>query len=190
MQKSLEVKKNLRTLCPNIAREFFDYDRNTGVLTHRFRARKHFKKEGDFKAWNTRYSNTQAGYVRPAGYVDVLVFGVGYKAHRIIWLWCNGEMPKTIDHINGIPSDNRIKNLRSVSQGENQKNLSIRTDNTSGNIGVLWHKSAKKWQARIYVNGKHKHLGYFSDKNEAIKTRKQAEIDYGYHENHGKVAQC
>ena len=45
MQKSLEASTNLKTLCPDLVRELFEYDKTTGVLTHRFRARKHFKTE-------------------------------------------------------------------------------------------------------------------------------------------------
>ena len=190
MQKSLEASTNLKTLCPDLAREFFDYDKTTGILTHRIRDQKHFKTEGAFNTWNIRYSNKQAGCLRTDGYLAVMVLGVLYLTHRIIWVWWHGEMPKNIDHINGIPSDNRIENLRSVTNAENHKNLSIRTDNTSGTIGVFWNKASKKWLAQISIKGKNTHLGCFSDKNKAIKTRKQAEIDYGYHENHGKVAQC
>ena len=190
MQKSLEVKKNLLIMSPDLARELFDYDKTTGILTHRIRDPKYFKTERAFKWWNTRYSNTQAGYVSKAGYLSVRILGVKYWAHRIIWLWCNGEMPNHIDHINGNPSDNRIENLRSVTLGENNKNQAIQINNTSGITGVFWRRDCKKWVSQIKVNGKHKHLGYFSDKNDAIKTRKQAEIDYGYHENHGREIQC
>ena len=190
MQKSLEASTNLRTLCPDLAREFFDYDKTTGILTHRIRDQKHFKTERAFKTWNTRYSNTQAGYVNKAGYLRVGVFDVNYWVHRIIWLWVHGEMPKHIDHINGIPSDNRVENLRSVTHKENHKNQVIPRSNTSGVMGVSWHKLTKKWQSNISINGKNTYLGLFSDKNEAIKARKQAEIEQGYHENHGREIQC
>jgi len=190
MQKSLEASTNLRTLCPDLAREFFYYDKTTGVLTHRFRARKHFKTERAFNTWNTRYSNKQAGNVNKTGYLRVGVFDVKYWAHRIIWLLVHGEIPKNIDHINGVRSDNRLDNLRSVTHKENHKNQVIPRSNTSGAMGVSWHKRDKKWYARIKVNGKEKYLGLFSDKNEAIKARKQADIDYGFHENHGREIQC
>lgn len=49
--------------------------------------------------------------------------------------------------------------------------------NTSGCPGVYWKREKNKWQARIYFNGKDKHLGYFDNKEEAIKARKEAEND-------------
>lgn len=33
--------------------------------------------------------------------------------------------------------------------------------------GVYYHKPNKKWLSRIRVNGKYKHLGYFSTEEEA-----------------------
>lgn len=33
--------------------------------------------------------------------------------------------------------------------------------------GVCWHKHHKKWTAKIQINGKRKHLGYFEDEREA-----------------------
>jgi len=61
--------------------------------------------------------------------------------------------------------------------------------NTSGCVGVFLHKPTGKWIASIGCNGKSVHLGYFSEKQEAIATRKKAEINYGYHKNHGKNMQ-
>jgi len=36
-------------------------------------------------------------------------------------------------------------------------------------------------------NGKIIHLGYFANKIDAVKVRKDAEFKYGYHKNHGGV---
>lgn len=49
--------------------------------------------------------------------------------------------------------------------------------NTSGCVGVSWKTDKQKWQARIYFNGKCKHLGYFDRKEDAIEARKEAEND-------------
>lgn len=46
-----------------------------------------------------------------------------------------------------------------ITQGRNQSK-SIK--NTSGFIGVSFHKDQKKWIASIRINGKRVHLGYFS----------------------------
>ena len=97
-----------------------------------------------------------------------------------------GEWPDKIDHGKGNRQDNRFKSLESVDTKENTKNRKIPTTNTSGLIGVYWHKAIEKWYAAIGVNGKLESLGYSPDKFEMICARKSAEIKYNYHENHGR----
>lgn len=119
-------------------------------------------------------------------YIAIKVKGKRYLAHKLAWLYCNGELPETIDHINGSTIDNRISNLRSVSQAENAKNLKKYKNNTTGIPGVHWHKSQSRWQSSIGVNGKLIYLGSFTDIDCAIEARKEAEVKYGFHQNHGK----
>lgn len=57
-------------------------------------------------------------------------------------------------------------------------NRSMRSDNTSGVTGVYWCKSRNKWNAEIRINSKKINLGYFINKEDAIKARKRAEIKY------------
>ena len=57
-------------------------------------------------------------------------------------------------------------------------NRKIRSDNTSGIVGVCWNKKYNKWMSYICAYGKRKTLGYFEDINEAIKARKEAEDEY------------
>lgn len=110
-----------------------------------------------------------------------------YLAHRLAWLYIYGEFPKNqIDHINGDGTDNRIVNLRDVTAAENMKNQTIYKNNTSGAVGVRWNKRDRKWRAHINNNKKQIHLGSFDEKSEAVKARKEAEIKFGYHQNHGK----
>ena len=91
-----------------------------------------------------------------------------------------GELPLMLDHINRIKDDNRIENLRPCTFSQNSINKDIQKNNTSGVVGVRWHKFNKKWFSTISVNGKEKHLGYFKDKQDAIKVRLEAEkIHYG-----------
>lgn len=42
-----------------------------------------------------------------------------------------------------------------------------------------------KWQALIRVESRFINLGYFEDINDAIAARKEAEIKYNFHPNHG-----
>lgn len=50
--------------------------------------------------------------------------------------------------------------------------------NQSGVRGVCWSASKHKWRANIGVQGKKIDLGYFANKEEAIKARKAAEEKY------------
>lgn len=116
---------------------------------------------------------------------------VNYKkvrAHRVAWALHYGDWPKNqIDHINGIRSDNRIDNLRDVTQEENLKNCKINSKNTSGQMGVCFIKKTGKWQAEIISAGQKKFLGVFMNKESAILVRRKAERENGFHANHGKV---
>lgn len=90
--------------------------------------------------------------------------------HRFILGAKNGEQ---VDHINRNKLDNRKVNLRICSNSQNQMNSKLRKDNTSRCKGVSWHKIHKKWQSKIFFNGKDYWLGYFHDKKDAIKIYKK-----------------
>lgn len=95
--------------------------------------------------------------------------------HRII-MECPDNM--MVDHINHNPLDNRKSNLRVCTNSQNNMNKGKQSNNTSGYRGVDWHKQNNKWHARIHVNKRKIHLGYFDTKEEAIEARKQAELEY------------
>ena len=147
--------------------------------------------EGMPKRWRTKWagkeaftSSTTLGYLR--GKIDSRTF----KAHRVAWALQYGEWPEDqIDHINGVKEDNRISNLRVVSILDNNKNKAMQSNNTSGVMGVHWHKCANKWSAQIMVNRRSVHLGYFNTIEEASAARKQAAIKYGFTERHGTKAE-
>jgi len=127
-----------------------------------------------------------AGGARKDGYHRISIHNKRYYAHRLAWLYEYGYMPKQIDHIDHNPSNNKISNLREATQKENQKNMSKGKNNTSGVVGVGWHKKSKRWRAYICVDGSNISLGYFTLFHEAVNARKNAEVLYGFHENHGK----
>ena len=82
------------------------------------------------------------------------------------------------DHKNRNPLDNRKENLREVAPRENAINRTKQCNNTSGFVGVYWHKKNNKWMAAIKLHGKLINLGLFSDKVDAICARLSAELKY------------
>lgn len=122
------------------------------------------------------------------GYVKVRFDNKLHMAHRIIWEAVVGKIPEgmQIDHINHDRSDNRIENLRVVTHIENGMNQSMCVRNKSGVTGVSWHSRDKKWKAVISKDRKVISLGYFNNFDDAVAARLSAEIEFGYHVNHGR----
>ena len=89
-----------------------------------------------------------------------------------------------IDHINRIKDDNRIENLRLATfedlsdEAANSQNRPLSIYNKSGYSGVHWHKQTQKWKVEISVKNKIIYLGLFKDKEDAVKTRQEAEREY------------
>ena len=135
-----------------------------------------------------RLNNKVAGSKNSMGYIMIFFKGKQRLAHRLAWLYEYGKFPSgDMDHINHIKSDNRLSNLRIVTHQENHKNQKLRGNNSSGVTGVYFNKKKKVWVANICVDGNTKYLGQSKDKNVAISIRKNAELEYRFHENHGTV---
>lgn len=127
-----------------------------------------------------------AGYLRTDGYISISVDGKNYLAHRLAFLYCHGKFPnQEVDHILGDRSFNRFFNLRLASRTDNMQNRKRFKNNTSGAVGVYWFKPGGKWVAQITVDRIPRHLGCFYNFLEAVKARKEAEVLYGFHKNHG-----
>lgn len=153
----------------------FFYDKKTGKLFNKTR-----RKGATHLA--------ESGFMEVNGYRGLTFNKKRYFVHRLIWKIETEKDPMcSLDHINGKKTDNRFCNLREVSHRENMLNQKIRKTNTSGITGVCFDKAYKKWMAHITVNGKFKFLGRFENKKHAIKARKKAEKEYGYHKNHGRI---
>lgn len=130
----------------------------------------------------------KAGTTRKDGYCVTRVMGKFYLIHRIIWEMINKPLldGEQIDHINHNRSDNKINNLRVVTNKVNTRNQSKSLANKSGVTGVFWASNRNKWCATIMVDARNKHLGYFNEMSDAIKARRASEAVYGFHPNHGK----
>jgi len=160
----------------------FSYNENTGALVWLMN-RGTRKVKGLEAGWIVI---PQRGRTK---YIDIRVNGFAYKAHRLAWLYVHGEWPLIIDHIDGDGTNNRMSNLRNVTESENTRNRPLQLNNSSGHSGVYLCKPSGKWYAIIGVKGKKVSLGHFDLIDDAIKARKEAEKKYGYHPNHGMIKQ-
>ena len=76
----------------------------------------------------------------------------------------DGTVTRVVDHINDDKLDNRLTNLRIVT---NRENVAKNKKSRSGFTGVSQHGRLKTWRARIYINGKPDHIGVFATPEEA-----------------------
>jgi hypothetical protein len=134
-------------------REYLSYDPATGVFTW-------IEKSAPKVVVGAR-----AGSVSPIGYIQIQVLKHRYFAHRLAWFFVHGVMPThNIDHINGDRGDNRIVNLRDVTQ---QVNVQNERNPRRGNPYLGVSKKRNKWVAAIRFDGRNKNLGHFDTPEEA-----------------------
>jgi hypothetical protein len=152
-------------------RELLDYDPDTGVM--RWRVPRGRAPAGAIAGFNEK------------GYRGIRVDSVQTYIHRLVFLHVHGYEPKIVDHLNGDRSDNRLANLRDVTQSINLRNRRVSSANKSGITGVFWCTDKGRWAARIKVNRRTTHLGYFTDIQDAAAARKRAERELGFTARHG-----
>ena len=153
-----------KVLTQEEVRQLLDYDPETGEL--RWREWKQGRKMGKAVGMS----------VGSAGYRQIRINGKGYLTHRLIWLWRYGYFPENeIDHIDRDKRNNRLSNLREVSNSCNQRNSETRTDNKSGVKGVCWANRKSKWLASMKVNNEWRYLGLHTEFTEAVAHRLAAE---------------
>ncbi|HBZ17536.1 MAG TPA: Fis family transcriptional regulator [Pantoea sp.] len=144
-----------------------DYNQDTGVFTWNVAIGRRIK------------AGMKAGSISSNGYLKIKLNGKAYRAHHLAWLACKKEWPQQeLDHINGDKLDNRIINLRLATRSQNNSNVLLRADNSSGYKGVSWQLPNRKWVARISINRKRITLGFFATKEEAAKAYRLASIQY------------
>jgi hypothetical protein len=145
-----------------------DYNENTGVFQWK-------KKRRGIKR------NVNLGTDNGFGYLRITVLGKSYYAHRLAWFYVYGKWPDQIDHINGVKSDNSIKNLRNVNVLQNAQNKTKpQKNNTAKILGVHWNKKANKWEAHICIYKERKYLGLFENIEDAEKAYKKEKERISY----------
>jgi hypothetical protein len=158
MTKSILTQQRLK--------ELLDYDRDTGSFTRKTTTKGALK-------------GAPAGCLKPNNYVELMVDGLLYKAHRLAWLYEYGSFPQNhLDHINGNKSDNRVINLREATHSNNLKNVGVRKDNKLGVKGI--HLDKGIYVAQLIIDGKQKKIGRFKCLEDAKKAYiEKARLHYG-----------
>jgi hypothetical protein len=172
-----------------LLRTLLYYNAETGDLVWAQRAREYFKTDRSHKIWNKRFADQDALTSKTTfGYFGGSVLGQSFLAHRVAFAIHHGHWPNgVIDHINHNPRDNRAANLRDVTRTENLRNQRIHSNNKSGATGVFRKSNGPKWVAKVRVDNKDIHLGYFDQFDEAVAARAAANSRYNFHKNHGKT---
>lgn len=135
----------------------FNYNEETGFLT--------WKKSTGPRG----IIGNPVGTINYHGYYSVGLFGKKYKVHRLIWLYVYGYIPENdLDHINGFKLDNRISNLREVSNQCNIRNSKKYKNNNSNITGISFDKKLCRWTSWITINKKNYFLGRYLDYDEAV----------------------
>jgi len=146
--------------------QLLKYNKLTGLFTWR-EQRQHIK------------AGAVAGTHKNSGYIEIRIDGVSYQAHRLAWLYVNGEMPAAcIDHRNMVKTDNRWRNLREATYAENLRNRVTRRDSGTGRKGV--YHAGGRFKAQITVDGRRLNLGSFATEEEAASAyAKAAALHHG-----------
>lgn len=178
---------------PDVLRQLLRYEPETGKLFWLERGVEwfsdgKFSKEHACKIWNSKFAGKQAFTAMCKGYHRGCVLSVHTEAHRVIWAMQTGEWPDSVDHQNGVGSDNRWANLRNVSHKENMRNTKRPSHNKSGVMGVSYCNYYQKWVAHIQISKTSKKVRYRATKEEAVAERRALERQYGFHQNHGRAA--
>lgn len=115
------------------------------------------------------YHHTQGrAYKTSVPYMGVPEFLFGKPPDNLQW-----------DHINGNKLDNRRENLRYATNSQNNANREKQAGLYSSQYkGVFWNAQKGKWQSRLKIDGKQKHLGFFVNEKDAARAYNEAALKY------------
>lgn len=138
--------------------------------------------------WKKTLSNRvspgrEAGGPDGQGYRVLMVQNYCVRAHRVAWALHYGKWPEGfIDHINGNRSDNRISNLRDVTNALNLQNSHKPQKNSStGFRGVFLDRRRGRFTVELSANRVRHRLGSFSTAEEAYAAYLAAKALYHPH---------
>ena len=125
----------------------------------------------------------KSGYVRLTKNISKNTYRIA--AHRLAFYAMGASIKPNIevDHIDGDRANNKWTNLRLVTRSANRRNAAKSSVNTSGVLGVSWHKHNRSWG--IHICGVS--VGYKNDFFEACCVRFSYQNKLGgFTERHGR----
>ena len=140
-------------------------------------------------SWFGRVRNSKTGRILKPGigshrYLLVCLSKEGKSRtpciHKLVaqeWIK-NPDNKRCVDHIDGDKTNNHRENLRWATHSENSRNRKMQTNTSSVYKGVCFYKPLQKWAAKLRINAKTKHLGYFTNEREAAEAYNAAAIEH------------
>jgi len=127
---------------------------------------------GEFRWRVQKRANHRAGDIAGcrmrSEYWSIHIDGRCYRAHQLAWLYVQGEWGRPlIDHRDGDPMNNRWRNLRLASHGDNAANRPRLRNNTSGYKGVSFDRRRGRWMAQITHRGRRYCIGRYKTAQDA-----------------------
>lgn len=156
-QPEQEVIMVPQMLTPDRLRELLSYNPETGLFHWRV-------------AKGNRAAGALAGSRVKEGYIAIKLDGVLHYAHRLAWFYVYGAWPDDqIDHANTDRIDNRIRNLRDVTNAQNSHNKGGESNVNNTSTGLRGVSPAKngRYRARIMRYGVWHSLGRYRTAQEA-----------------------
>jgi hypothetical protein len=144
--------------------ELFTYDQ--GILVRKVSSR--FSKNQGAKAGGLS-----------GRYLSTSVDGVPYYVHKLIYIMFHAVCPPLVDHVNRNRFDNRIENLRPLTNAQNRHNQTGRKDRTTKYKGVCKStKGSQTFRAFIGFGGRVIYLGSFKTQELAASAYNEAAVQY------------
>jgi len=99
-----------------------------------------------------------------------------FSVHRLVMSCFKGDSELVVDHINGVKDDNRLENLRYLTNRDNVSRGML--NKTSKYTGVSWDNSKQKWRAYLRIDTIGYSLGVFDSELEAMETYNKSLYEY------------